>query len=118
MKSKMKSTEALRARHRRLAELLGKIGWVLRGTITERIDKRAKGKIGGKPRVWGPYYQWTFKRQGKTVTVNLSASQAKVYRKAIANQRKADKILQQMRAISLEFLEAATVSPKRRKVFT
>lgn len=111
----MKSSDALRRRCKRLAERLGKIGWILRGTITERIDTRVVRKIVDGKKTYARYYQWTFKRQGKTVTVNLTAAQAKTYQKAIDNQRKADKILQEMRAISREFLDAATVSPIRRK---
>ena len=114
MKSKT-ATDTLRRRYQRLAERLGKIGWMLQGTITERTDTRGVRKVGGGKKSYARYYQWTFKRQGKTITVNLTATQARTYQKAIANQRKADKILQEMRAISLEFLTATTVSPKRRK---
>ena len=113
MKSK-KPTDALRRRYQRLAERLGKIGWMLQGTITERIDTRVVRKVEGSKKTYARYYQWTFKRQGKTVTVNLTAPQAKTYQRAIDNQRKADKLLQEMRAISLEFLDATTVSPIRR----
>ena len=114
MKAK-KPTEAWRRRYQRLVERLGKSRWILQGTITERIDRRVVRKIVGGKKIYARYYQWTFKRQGKTITVNLTASQAKAYQKAIANQRKIEKILQEMRSLSRQFLETTTVSPKRRK---
>jgi len=110
-----KQTEVWRRRYQRLVKRLGKSGWILRGTITKRIDTRVVRKVVGGKKISARYYQWTFKRQGKTITVNLTASQAKTYLKAIANQRKTEKILQEMRSLSLQFLEATTVSPKRRK---
>lgn len=109
-----KELDALRRRRQRLAERLAKIGWLLQGTITERIDTRVVRKVEDGENIHARYYQWTFKRQGRTVTVNLAPAQAKTYQKAIDNQRKADKILQEMRTISLEFLDATTLSPKRR----
>ena len=109
-----KPTAALRRGYKRLAERLARIGWVLQGTITERLDTRESPKGSGTITTCGPYYQWTFKRQGKTVTVNLTASQARAYQKAIDNQRKIEEILREMRELSLQFLEATTESVKRR----
>ena len=114
MKSKT-ATDTLRRRYQRLAGRLGKSGWILQGTITERTDTRVVRKVVGGKKSYARYYQWTFKRQGKTITVNLTASQAKTYLKAIANQRKTERILREMRSLSLQFLEATTVSVKRRK---
>jgi len=103
--------DPLRRRYERLRRRLAKVGWVLHGTITARYDRRVGP--GRPPR--GPYFQWTFKRDGKTVTVNLSASQAKAYQKAIDEQRKLEKLLAEMRALSRQFLEATTQGVKRRK---
>ena len=103
--------DALRRRYRKLRAALADLDWVLQGTITERYDDRVPP--GRPPR--GPYHQWTYKRAGKTVTVNLAPPQAKAYQRAIDNQRKLEEILRQMRAISLEYLEATTPSVKRRK---
>ena len=107
--------EILRRRYARLKARLADPGWILRGTITERFDTRESPKGSGRFVTRGPYDQWTFKRRGKTVTVNLTASQAKVYEKAIANHRKLEKVLREMREVSLEYLEATTESVRRRK---
>lgn len=110
-----KEIDALSRKYQRVAKLLAKIEWVLQGTITERIDKRVVRKIVDGEKVYARYFQWTFKQQGKTVTVSLTPSQAKIYGKAISNQRKVENILDEMRAISREFLDATTLGVKRRK---
>jgi hypothetical protein len=63
----------------------------------------------------GPYYQWTFKRAAKTVTVNLTASQARIYQRAIDAHRKLEQITDEMRELSLKILEAKTEGVKKRK---
>ena len=57
------------------------------------------------PRLHGPYYQWTRKVDGKTVTVNLSAEQAKLLENWIAAGRELDRIVAEMERISLEATE-------------
>jgi len=98
-----------------LARRLGDTGLVLHGTITERTIEREDPEAKGQTRTYGPYYQWTFKEAGKTVTVNLSAAQAKVYQRAIDNNRELEEIIRRMRQTSLLICEATTVGVKRRK---
>lgn len=108
-----KTVEKLKRRYQRLASKLAGTGLILQGTITERIIKGEKNKEGEK--IYGPYYQWTFKREGKTVTVNLTSKQAKAYQKAIGNQRNLEKTAKEMRVLSEQILEAETQAVKRRK---
>lgn len=105
----------LEKRYARLTARLAKLGPVLQGTITERTIERDDPQRPEKKKSYGPYCQWTFKRTAKTVTVNLSRSQAKVYQRAIDNHRKLEKITQEMRELSLRILEAKTKGVKRRK---
>jgi len=112
---KEKSKTTKEARYARLTGRLAKLGFVLQGTITVRTFVRDDPAAPGKQKTYGPYYQWTFKRKGKTVTVNLTASQAKTYQRAIDNHRKMEKTLEQMRTLSLEILEARTHGVKKRK---
>jgi hypothetical protein len=107
--------EPMRRRYARLVARLAKIGWVLQGTIHERLDRRPDPRAPSKKKTYGPYYQWTFKHNGKTITVNLSPSQARTYQKAISNHRKVKNLLKEMRALSREFLEATTKGVKKRK---
>jgi len=61
-----------------------------------------------KKKAYGPYYQWTYKRGGKTVMVNLSASQAKTYQRAIDRHRELEATTEKMRELSLAVLEQRT----------
>jgi hypothetical protein len=107
------SAARLRRRFERLAARLGKTRWVLVGTIRpRRIPSRRDAA-----KTWlGPYYQWTFKEGGKTVTVNLSAAQAKAFQRAIDAQRTVERLLADMRRLSRQFLERTTPGVKRRKL--
>lgn len=112
---KEKTTAAKEKRYAQLSARLAKTPLVLQGTITEREVLRDDPKAPGKQKTYGPYYQWTFKKKGKTVTVNLAASQAKTYARAINNHRKMEQILEEMRKLSIEILEAKTQGVKKRK---
>lgn len=102
-------------RYARLTARLSKLNPVLQGSIAERTIVRPDPNAPGKEKAYGPYYQWTFKRRGKTVTVNLSASQAKTYQRAIDRNRKLEDTVAEMRKLSLQILEAGTKGVKRRK---
>lgn len=95
-------------RYEQLNKKISDVGLILKGTITERIIVRGKKK-------YGPYYQWTFKKGTKTVTVNLSREQEREYSKAIKNYKRIKEILKELEKVSLEILESRTVGVKRRK---
>jgi hypothetical protein len=90
-------------RYRELAAQLAEIGFISSGSITRRYTQC--GTPGCKchdepPQPHGPYYQWTAKVDGKTVTRRLSASEAKLYQEWIANDRRMRRLIQQMRQVS------------------
>ena len=91
-----------------LRRSLAKTGYILHGTITERVME----KDGKK---YGPYYQWTFRRKSKTVTVNLSKEQSIEYSKAIKNHKEVKKTLSEMEKLSLEILEESTKGVKKHR---
>jgi uncharacterized iron-regulated protein len=109
------SPQNLKKRYAQLADQFSRMGPVLPGTITERriIGQASKKQIDRKK--YGPYYQWTRKVNGKTITVNLSEAQVDSFRRAIDNNRKLEQILREMRQISLQRLENETQSVKRRR---
>ena len=109
------SIEGLQRRYMRLVERLGKTSLILQGTILPRTIVRPDPKDPGKDKTLGPYYQWTFKKTGKTITVNLTAPQARAYQKAIDNHRRMESIIQEMRELSLRILEESTPGVRRRK---
>ena len=98
-------------RYDALAAQLKKTGLILQGTITERIIEPSDNK----EKIYGPYYQWTRKIRAKTVTVNLSPSQARAYQAAIDNNKRLEKIIKDMRNLSLKICEATTEGVKKRK---
>jgi hypothetical protein len=113
--AKTQSVSELEQRYRKLARRLAKTGPILRGTITERTIDREDPARPGRKKTYGPYYQWTFKQKGKTKTVNLTKAQAKVFQKAIENNRKIEKTIQEMRILSLKICEAKTKGVAKRK---
>lgn len=91
-----------------LRKNLGKMGYIVQGTLTERYQNYMGKKVG-------PYYQWTFKKNGKTVTVNLSKEQAALFREAISNYKELKKILSDMKSLSRQILEESAPGVHKRK---
>ena len=60
-------------------------------------------------------WRWTRKVKAKTVTVALSDQQAELFRRAIDDHRKLEKLIDQMRAISQQVLLNSVEGPARRK---
>jgi len=110
--AKDRTAAKLQAQYGRLAGKLAQVGWLLQGTISQRTIERVGED--GKTRSYGPYYQWTWKQAGKTVTVNLSASQRRAFQQAIDNQRRLEITLERMRVLSRRVLELTTEGVPRR----
>ncbi len=110
-----KEIAKLKKRYTKLTAQLSATDLILQGTITERtITTKGRG-ARPEPKTLGPYYQWTFKREGKTVTINLSKAQTRPFQKAIDANKKVEGILKQLRELSREILEASTKGVQRRK---
>lgn len=105
MKSKPAFPEDLPRQYHRLQARLGAIGWMALGSVVER----------NQPGQGGPRYQWSRRVEGKTVTVALSAEQFAWLSQAIANQREAWGIMEQMHRLSLDYLWKNLPSTTRRK---
>ncbi len=112
------STERLaeyEQRYHELAAQLPTIGLIHSGSVTRRYTHCANPgcKCHAEPaQPHGPYYQWTAKVNGKTVTRRLSEGEAKLYQEWIANDRRLQRLIQQMRdvaakAAALKLKEAA-----------
>jgi hypothetical protein len=106
--------DKLMDRYRKLAMKLSSVGPIVQGTITERTISKNVASAGKKKKKYGPYYQWTFKNAGKTVTINLAGGQVKAFSKAIAHNRQAEKILILMRELSRKICEASAEGVKKR----
>lgn len=95
----------LRARAYERVQELSRLGFVMRGSILERFSRCGSPGCGchdDPPRLHGPYWQWTAKTRGKTVTRNLSQDQVKRYREWMENARRLDEIVQQLFDLSAQ----------------
>lgn len=99
------SLGALRQRHEALARSLAGIGFIASGSVTRRLThcNRAGCRCGADPpRLHGPYWQWTTKVHGKTVTRRLSEREAELYAEWIENDRRLRAVVEQMRRVGEE----------------
>lgn len=99
-----------RAVQARIAEGLAQIGFVLPGTITERMRRCGKPncRCAKDPAaLHGPYIQWTRTVSGKTVTKQLTADQWTRYRPWFDDARQLRQLLSRLEAVSLEAISQA-----------
>jgi hypothetical protein len=95
-------------RYAALKRAVAEVGLVRRGSLVRRF--MPCGKPGCRcqatpPELHGPYYQWTRKVHGKTVTLRLTESQAEALAAWIANGRRLDDIIAQMERLSLRITD-------------
>ena len=95
------------------------IGPIRRGTVLDRFVRCGNPNCrcrADPPELHGPYYQWTRKVKGKTVSVSVSMEQARLLKEWIANARRLDKIVADMQLVSDRITEplflAARKTPK------
>lgn len=90
--------------YQELQRAVSQIGYFRRGTLLKRFmacGKRGCACQASPPRLHGPYYQWTRKVGGKTVTVRLTREQADLVAGWIAAGRELKRIIAQMERLSL-----------------
>ena len=95
-------------RYRQLAAQLAEIGMISAGTLTRRYTRCASPGCkcrANPPEPHGPYWQWTRKIDGKTVTRRLTPAEAKLYQEWITNDRRLRRIIDQMRATAAKAAE-------------
>jgi hypothetical protein len=101
--------ELLAARYSSLQRQLARIGYICNGTVMRLYRKCGKPGCGCKedPQMrHGPYYIWTRKENGKTVTRSLSKEHAERCVEYISNSRRMESILEEMKKISTGIVEA------------
>ena len=94
--------------YRELAAELATIGLIHSGSLTRRYTRCATPGCkcnADPPQPHGPYYQWSAKVNGKTVTRRLSESEAELYQEWIANDRQLRHLIQQMREVAAKATE-------------
>ena len=95
-------------RYRELAAQLATIGLIHSGSVTRRYTRCATPGCkchADPPQPHGPYYQWTTKTNGKTVTRRLNEREAQLYQEWIANDRRLRRLIAQMRQVAAKAAE-------------
>lgn len=95
-------------RYQALKRSLADIGFIRRGSVVRRF--MPCGKTGcccqaTPPQLHGPYYQWTRKVRGKTLTVRLAPEEARRIEEWIANGRRLRRVVAQMESVSLRITD-------------
>ncbi|MEW6073310.1 MAG: DUF6788 family protein [Planctomycetota bacterium] len=103
-------------RYEALKRAVADVGLIRRGSLVRR--SMPCGKPGCRcqakpPRLHGPYYQWTRKASGKTVTVRVSRSEAQLFKRWIDNGRRLDKLVGQMERVAYRLTEGLLRASRR-----
>jgi hypothetical protein len=106
-------------RFKTLKASLVDLGPLRRGTVLRRFVSCGNPSCrchANPPQLHGPYYEWSRKVKGKTVTVRVTLEQAQLLKEWIANARRLDEIIDEMQRVSERLTEplfqAAKRSPK------
>jgi hypothetical protein len=95
----------LRARLDEQAQELTRVGFRLKGSLLQRFNRCGTAGCSCKadpPQLHGPYWQWTSKVKGKTVTRVLKEEEVSRYREWMENARRFDEIVRNLQALSDE----------------
>jgi hypothetical protein len=94
-------TQAQRFRQAR-RELL-ELDYFVKGTVLKRMMKCGRTQCAchhDPSKRHGPYFEWTYKTNGKTVNVKLTAEAAPLYKAATRQQRKLKAIVARLERLS------------------
>lgn len=100
--------ESYRFKHVALGRELAKVGFIIDGSLIQLSTRCGKANCRCKdnpPQLHGPYWQWSAKVAGKTVSRRLPDDEADLYREWIANRRRIDDVLTEMKAVSAKAAE-------------
>jgi hypothetical protein len=94
-------------RFQELKAELGKIEYFSKGTLLARRVRCGKPQCACNTtpsKRHGPYYEWTYKAQGKTVNVRLNAEAAPIFQAAAKQYRKLKSLLTRMEKLSRQVI--------------
>jgi hypothetical protein len=97
-------------RQRDLTAQLARLGYCLPGTLTERRTRCSSPGCrcrSDPPAPHGPYYSWTRKIAGKTVTRTLTPEQTERYAPWFDDARKLRALSAELKALSLHIAQDA-----------
>ncbi len=82
--------------------------WILQGTLLRQYKQCGKTncRCHQDKKYWhGPYWIWTRKEKGKTITKTLTQKQAKRVKKALEDMKKLNILIEKWKLISLRNIE-------------
>lgn len=102
--------EALAAHYQAAKARLGEVGFTCEGSLIQRYTSchNPNCRCADPSQRHGPYWQLSWKEGGRTVSRIISAEEAQLYREWIANRRRLEEILAQMRDLSRQAAEQVT----------
>jgi hypothetical protein len=98
-----KSADAARE-YRELKRRIVELGWARPGSVTRRFMPCGQPTcrcMAKPPQLHGPYYQWSHKIGGKTVSLRLSEAQARQALEWAGNYKQLKKLLRRMELVAL-----------------
>ena len=104
-------------RFQELRTELAQIEYFCKGTVLARRMKCGKPQCAchtQPSKRHGPYYEWTYKAQGKTVNVRLTKEAAPLYQAAARQYRTLKTILNRLEKISRQALAKSAKDAARR----
>ena len=102
-------TRRQQARATAIAAELASLGLALPGTLIQRHTRCGKPRCrchADPPVLHGPYWQWTRKVAGKTITRLVPAEQLDDYRQWLDNDRKLRTLVAELEALTLAIADA------------
>jgi hypothetical protein len=114
-KRRRRSLERYEKEYEKLKKELATTGYIVRGSVTERWMACGKPEcachVDTEAR-HGPYYQWSWKDAGRTVSCYLDKDRATLCRTWVSNSRRLDRILTRMRSLSLRVARLYEIAQK------
>jgi hypothetical protein len=107
--------ERLRADYEAAKTKLAEVGFTCEGSLIERYTtcNNPNCRCSDPEQRHGPYWQLSWKQAGKTVSRLLSAEDAALYQEWIANRRRLESTLEQMKDLSRQAGEQILTSKGR-----
>lgn len=99
------------ARFHKLKAELAQIGYFSKGTVLARMMKCGKPQCACRTepsKRHGPYYEWTYKAEGKTVNIRLAKEAVPAFKAAARQYRRLKAMLTRLEKVSRQALAKLT----------
>jgi hypothetical protein len=100
--------DRIRKEYTKLKKQLSHTGFICTGSVLSVYHTCGNAYCScstDKSALHGPYNRWTRKEKGKTISRTLTDRQTEMVKKFISNYRTLEKILKEMKRLSVEFIE-------------